>query len=335
MLGFPQLQGLFPAESAAGQADRMVNEVIARQSGVISRAQALAFGITDTVLRRRVNTGRWQRPYTQIYVTYSGPLSRDSWLWAAVLRCGPGTVLSHETAAELEGLLDGPARRSDRDIHLTVPTSRRVVPPPRVKRYYSNRVEEMRHPVREPPRTRVEETVVDLTQSARTLDDAMSWIARACGSRCTTAARIAAALAARPKLRWRTELRLAVDDAEKGAHSSLEMRYIRDIERAHRLPTAQRQVSVRRDGRRQFKDAEYEAYGVVVEIDGRASHPDDQRWRDLRRDNAVVADGGAPLRYGTADLTDRPCQVAAQLAQVLRFRGWTGTPVRCGPSCEL
>jgi hypothetical protein len=151
----------------------MVNEVIARQSGVISRAQALAFGITDTVLRRRVNTGRWQRPYTRIYVTYSGPLSRDSWLWAAVLRCGPGAVLSHETAAELEGLLDGPARRSDRDIHLTVPTSRRVVPPSRVNRYYSHRVEEMRHPVREPPRTRVEETVVDLTQSARTLDDAM------------------------------------------------------------------------------------------------------------------------------------------------------------------
>ena len=306
-------------------------ELISRQAGVITRAQALGCGMTDGELRARVSGGRWQRCYAGVYVAYSGPVSRNSQLWAALLRCGADAVLSHETAAELECLIDD----SSRVIHVTVPPTRRVAAPPGIRIHYSRRVGEARHPVREPARTRVEETVVDLTQTARTLDDAMGWIARACGRRRTTAERIAEAMRARGALRWRAELELAVDDAARGAHSLLEMRYIREVERAHGLPTAKRQVMVVRGERRQFKDAEYEEYGVVVEIDGRGAHPEELRWRDMRRDNAVVADGQAPLRYGTADITRRPCDVAAQLARVLKLGGWTGAPRPCGPDCTI
>jgi hypothetical protein len=51
--------------------------------------------------------------------------------------------------------------------------------------------------------------------------------------------------------------------------------------------------------------------------------------RDMRRDNAGAEEGVLTLRYGYADLTERPCQVAAQVAQVLRSRGWPGTMRKC------
>jgi Transcriptional regulator, AbiEi antitoxin len=312
-------------------------ELIARQAGAISRDQALRSGMSDTTLRERVRSGRWQRPYASVYVAYSGPITRVTRLWSAVLRCGPEAILSHQTAAELEGLISPPSSEDpQRVVHLTVPMKRRITPPPGVFRHYSaRRLDQMRHPVREPPRTRVEETVVDLTQSTRSLDDAVGWIARACGTRLTTADRIAQAMERRERLRWRPELRIALGDAASGTHSFLEVRYLRRVERAHGLPTASRQVKVRRDGRTEFKDAEYEPYGVVVEIDGEAAHPAERRRFDRHRDNAVIADGSAPLRYDTADLSERPCQVAAQLAQVLRLRGWTGTPKSCGPGCAV
>ena len=45
--------------------------------------------------------------------------------------------------------------------------------------------------------------------------------------------------------------------------------------------------------------------------------------------------GIVTLRYSWADVTQRPCQVAAQVAEVLQGRGWRGTPRPCGPTCVI
>ena len=71
---------------------------------------------------------------------------------------------------------------------------------------------------------------------------------------------------------------------------------------------------------------------TVVELDGRAAHPADEAFRDHRRDGAAVA-GDVVLRYGWRDVVDHPCQVAAEVAAVLQRRGWSGTPLPCGPRC--
>ncbi len=39
------------------------------------------------------------------------------------------------------------------------------------------------------------------------------------------------------------------------------------------------------------------------------------------------------LRYGWPDATEHCCRTAAEVAEVLRGRGWTGTVRRCGPAC--
>ncbi|HVB41862.1 MAG TPA: hypothetical protein VNF47_04050 [Streptosporangiaceae bacterium] len=41
------------------------------------------------------------------------------------------------------------------------------------------------------------------------------------------------------------------------------------------------------------------------------------------------------LRYNWADVTERPCGVAAEIAVVLQQHGWTARPRRCGPGCRL
>jgi very-short-patch-repair endonuclease len=137
----------------------------------------------------------------------------------------------------------------------------------------------------------------------------------------------------RKKVRWRGELSEAFADVDAGAHSVLEYRYMRYVERAHGLPRARRQVPASMREGTIHRDVLYREYGVAVELDGRAHHPGDLRWQDLRRDNAAAADGIITLRYGWADVARRPCEVAVQVSAVLRRRGWPGRPRPCGPSC--
>jgi very-short-patch-repair endonuclease len=294
------------------------------QDGVLNRTQVLAAGLTDEVIRARVRGGRWRALGRGVYVTFTGPMPRRSLLWAAVLQAGCGAMLSHQSAAEADGLTDTPSS----PIHVTVPARRRVDPIPGVRVYLCGRAEQKRDPLVEPPRTRVEETVLDLADAARSFDDAFGWVCRAVSGRFTTTQRLRAAMENRSRMGRRVGLEVALADVEQGVHSVLELLYLR-IERAHGLPRASRQARVVRGGRTQYRDCFYEAYRVVVELDGRVAHPDETAWRDMRRDNAGAEQGVLTLRYGYADLTERPCQVAAQVAVVLQSRGWTGTPRKC------
>jgi hypothetical protein len=87
--------------------------------------------------------------------------------------------------------------------------------------------------------------------------------------------------------------------------------------------------------RREYRDVLYEDFGLIVELDGRVAHPGDRRWMDVARDNAAAATGLITLRYGFIDLMRRPCLVAAQVASVLRIRGWQQSTRRCSPNCPL
>jgi hypothetical protein len=309
----------------------MWEEVAREQQGVLTRGQALAGGLTDAQIEARLRGGRWQRLFGGVYATHGGAPARRSILWAVVLRAGRGAVLSHETAAELAGLADLPARL----VHVTVPVDRRIARVPGAMVHISSRVDRARHPTRRPPQTRVEETVLDLTQQARSLDDALGWVATASGRRLTTAQRLLVAMDQRTKMRWRAELAAALGDVGSGCHSLLELRYLRDVERKHGLPLGTRQAITIRRGGRWYDDVRYGDYSTRVELDGRVAHPDDLRWRERRRDNAGTVAGDSVLRYGWADVTESPCAVAAEVATVLRHHGWAATPLPCGGHCMI
>jgi predicted transcriptional regulator of viral defense system len=309
-------------------------ELLAMQGRAIACRQGAGVGINPRAMRTRMSSGRWQRLQWGVYAAYSGEPARETMLWAALLRAGPGAVLSHQTAAERHGLIDGPSSL----ITITVPAAKHParVKIPGVVIHRSDTILRTTHPAMLPPCTRVEDTVLDLIQIAATFDDAYEWICRAIGRRLTTAERIRQAMDTRKKTRWRKELTLALADAGDGVLSLLEYRYVRRVERPHGLPAARRQARIRQRTGNRYLDNLYEEYGVCSELDGTAAHPADEQWRDKRRDNANAALGIVTLRFGVADLGSRRCETAAAVAAVLRLRGWPGTPHPCSrPGCSV
>ena len=307
---------------------------LAAQADAIASSQGASAGIAPHTMRNRASSGRWQRIQRGVYATYSGAPARETLLWGALLRAGPGAVLSHQTAAERHGLIDEPSPA----IIITVPASRS---PARTRIagvviHRSDAIVRTRHPVMLPPCTRVEDTVLDLIQVAPNFDDAYAWICRAIGRRRTTADRIRRAMDARKKMRWRRELAAALDNAADGALSVLEYRYVRRVERPHGLPAARRQARVRRHTGNRYLGNLYGEYSVCVELDGTAAHPADEQWRDKRRDNSNTLQGIVTLRFGFPDLADRQCETAHAVAALLRRRGWRGLPHPCSrPACAL
>jgi hypothetical protein len=307
----------------SGELPREYFRLIDRQDGVLAIGQALEAGMTAGYIRNQVRSGRWRVVHRGVYASFNGTASRPAELWGALLRAGADAVLSHETAAEVYGLSSGRSRL----IHLTVPhdsNPKRCGRIPGVVIHRSRSLELTRHPVLSPPRTRLEATVLDLIECARTLDEAYDWICRAIGRRLTTAARLLNALRARRRFRWRQQIELALGYAEGGALSFLEVRYRRGVERPHGIPTAKRQVQVRQATGNRYLDNLYQEHRACVEIDGAAAHPEDEQWRDKHRDRwNSVHEGIETIRVGVVDLWTQQarCETAADVAKWLTGRG--------------
>jgi hypothetical protein len=246
-------------------------------------------------------------------------------------------MLSHETAAELHGLIDAPQGGT---IHITVPPRRRPAQLRRVREIVIHRADRGQGPFVGPfvlPRTTIDDTVLDLGAAAPSFDSAYAWIARAVSRRLVTVGALRAALARRRRARWRKWLEDSFDESGAGVHSTLERRYVTDVARAHGLPAAQHQARRQLNGKTHYKDIWYPEYGIAVEIDGPAYHQNEQVPRDRDRDNANLAlDDVRTFRFGPVDVTARACETAAMVAVTLRRGGWQGSPRPCRRSaCPL
>lgn len=302
------------------------------QRGIVDRRQALDLGFSERRIQHRLATGKWQRVYEGVYATFSGTLSRDARLWAAVRRAGDGAMLSHQTAAEVQGVIDKPASG---DIHVTVATRRRPAQGKPVRGIVIHRSGQSfpQFPAGswKLPRTRIEDTVLDLVSAAETFEQGYAWIARAVSRDLVTIAMLRAAVDGRARVRWRAWLADALGETHDGVNSSLERRYVRDVERAHGLPAAQRQARRTLGGRTHYKDNWYAEYRVAVEIDGPAYHQGERAGADRDRDNLnLAADAAQTFRFGPVGVTERACESAVLVATTLRRNGWTGSPHPCG-----
>lgn len=306
-------------------------DLLEHQHGAVATRQLVALGFHPQFAEDRVQSRKWQRVHRGVYVAFTGPLPRLTQIWAAILRVGPGSVASHVTAAELDGLCD----QRDKRIHVTMPVSRRVRGQIRgVVVHYAHRLAESRHPSKNPPQTRITHTVLDLVDLSDRAAEVESWITAAVEKRLTTPDRLAEGLQRRKKIRWRPMLEAMLVDVAEGAHSPLELTFLRDVERAHGLPKGTRQSRVA-GNRVIWIDVDYEAYATRVELDGRLGHQMEGRFRDRRRDNRGVVGRLSTLRYGFVEAYGAPCDIAVELALVLRDRGWANTPRPCGLACRL
>ncbi|TDU90541.1 hypothetical protein EV138_4132 [Kribbella voronezhensis] len=307
--------------------DEGLDALIDAQNRIVSRVQLLAAGRTESELRRRLRRRSWQVVHPGVYATHNGPIGYEEHLLAALLYAGPEAAWSHYTPAEQLGLIkpDG-----DRPVHLTIPLHRRVRKRPNLKIHrvdrWSSRLASAT-PLRSAPAHAVLE-VVGLTGS---LDDAAAVVAEACQSGRVDPAEILRTLGDHRRHRHGRQLRAILRDVAAGSHSLLELRYLRDVERSHRLPAGIRQRQV--DG--EFTDIAYPDFGLVVELDGRFHLTPAKRWKDLDRDNRATLRAEATLRYGWLDITSRPCEAAVQVVQVLRRKVPRLAARTCGPSCPL
>jgi len=194
------------------------------------------------------------------------------------------------------------------------------------------------HPVLLPPRTRIEDTVLDLIEGLSDPADRYDLICRAIGGLLTTAPRLRRALEKRGRFRDRREAESALADAGQGALSNLERWYLRDVERRHKLPVATRQARFKVGGQSIYLDNLYEDYLVCVELDGTAAHPAGEQWRDKRRDRRnLAAEKIVTMRLGYLDLCTQEarCRTAGEVVGVLRDRGpWVGAGCRL-PGCPV
>ena len=291
----------------------------AEQGGVVAAEQLILLGFSLRSAERLVNQRSWARLATGVYHLGVGEPSWDGLAWAGVLLGGPRARLGFEAAGHLWKLVDEPPT----DITVLVPHGRPLADRGCwVFRQERPGARSARSPG-SPPRTTIEDTVVDLCSQAEA--HALPGLLTRAVQGNTTAQRILARVEDRARVSQRQLLRQVLGDVAQGAESPLELRYLNDVERPHGLPRAKRQVRSR--GGKEIRDLRYDDWATIVELDGRVHIAG--RFRDMERDNAALMGGDVTLRYGWPDVTERPCAVAWEVAALLIRRGWTGVPTRC------
>ncbi|NLG46421.1 type IV toxin-antitoxin system AbiEi family antitoxin domain-containing protein [Gordonia sp. (in: high G+C Gram-positive bacteria)] len=312
-----------------------LRDLVRRQDGVVSRTQVLAAGLDSAFIRRMTRRGWWVPVYPGVYLTHTGTPTRRQRSWCAILDAAPA-ALSHHSAIEAVGTPRDDRARSGEPIHIVVDAGRRVTRRPGVVVHYSSHMAAHVLLHSYPPRVRLEEAVLDVAASAGDELAAIAVLADVVQARLTTADRLLEALERRCRLPRRTFLRGVLEDVRSGACSVLEHRYLTRVERAHGLPTPERQAPTG-VGRSGFRDLDYPSLRLVIELDGRLHHDDARaRDRDMDRDlDAAAFAERRTLRLGWGQVVVRSCVTAGKVALAMTRRGWSGTPRRCSSNCAI
>ena len=79
------------------------------------------------------------------------------------------------------------------------------------------------------------------------------------------------------------------------------------------------------NGRVGYRDREYDPWGVIIELDGKKSHPGERRGQDNARDRQASVGRKETLRYGWPEVKYEACKSATEVIWVL----WRVPAGRC------
>jgi len=264
----------------------------------------------------RLESGRWERLHPAVYRLAGARATPRQALVTACLRGGPGTTVSHRSAAALHGLPGGAA-----GVEITVPRGR-VLRDPSILAHRTG------------PLPGVDVTAVDgipVTTVARTLVDLAAVLRPEALEEALDSA-LSAGRVPRPRLAWRLgEL------AAKGRPGAEVLRSLLDArEPAAPVPASVLETrlgrvlagpglaapvwghEVRAGGRLAVLDCAYPQVRLAVEADGWQTHSGRARWEDdLARQNALVAAGWTVLRFPWSVIDQDPGQVRREVAATL------------------
>jgi Transcriptional regulator, AbiEi antitoxin len=291
-----------------------------RQAGVLSRAQLISFGLCDSQVARLVRQQALRRLDRGVYILGVLEPIWHQYAWAAVMLGGESARLIGASAAVFEGLV-APVL----PIHLSVDVRSGLASRPWLTVFRQRPSSRPSGSLASPPRTLIEDTLLDLCAAA-TDDAAVIGFITLSVPRLTSPRRLRRALERRSRIAHRALISDIVAETAVGVESPLEYRWIKHVERPHRLPAPTRPY---RTPSGAVADGAYEEFRVLLELDGRRYHDGERRFRDWRRDNLSSEDDWLTLRYGWHDAVVQACETAGNVYRVLRRRGYTGQFGRC------
>jgi very-short-patch-repair endonuclease len=285
------------------------------QHGVVARRQLVELGIGPGAIAHRIATQRLHRLYAGVYAVGHLRLGREGRWLAAVLACGPESVLSHRSAAELWGLL-GPSRGAP---DVTTPKRTRTGVEP-IRLHRARRLD---------PAEVTVESGIPVTSVARTLVDLAEVLAPDRLGRAVHEAEhlrlldlraVDAALGRVPGRQRAGALRRELEQRRPVStiRSELERRFL-DLCRAGDLPEPEMNSHLEVDGQLIEVDALWRDQGLVVELDGRAAHATARAFEaDRARDAALTARGMRVVRLTWRRIAHEPGEVLGLLRTLLR-----------------
>ncbi|MEU6700812.1 DUF559 domain-containing protein [Pseudonocardia sp. NPDC046786] len=277
-------------------------ELLTRQAGVLSRAQALRCGVGARTVARRRATGAWTELFPGVYLVSGHRLSAEARIRAVSLWAGDRCTLHGPSAAFWHGMLSGlPA-----PLTVTVPRTLRRPARPGVRLRHKDLPADDRVVVRQ---VRVTSAALTVLETAAVREDGAAFLDRAL-QRHVSPAQLAGAhhraLGGHGMGRAGRLLVGAMDRADSAAERRL-VALLRDAGLAAGL------VRGMAFGRWTV-DLAFPGERVAIEVDGWAWHVDSERFRtDRRKQNALVAAGWTVLRFTWADIHDRPGRTVAAI----------------------
>jgi very-short-patch-repair endonuclease len=267
--------------------DRAVAQIAARQHGVVHVSQLLAAGVDHSAIQRRVRARRLHRIHRGVYaVGHPGLSSRGRWK-AATLTLGAKAVLSHQSAAELWGML----RVRGGYPHVTVPGAGDRPKRDKILTHRSATLTGTQTTIRDG---------IPVTTPQRTLDD----LARVLEQRLVRAARRQAEF---------DRLPLGATHTSDRTRSELERDFLR-LCRRHRLPPPDVNAKLGP----YTVDFLWRPQRLIVEVDGYPAHSGSQAFRDDRvRDARLAIAGYRVQRIADWQLAHEPLEVVKTVRVLL------------------
>ncbi|HEU5003897.1 MAG TPA: hypothetical protein VFW71_14135 [Actinomycetota bacterium] len=298
--------------------DRAIVRLAEVQYGVVSRTQVKELGAQRGFIQCRLDRGLWVPAQEGVYRMVSAQVTTRQKLMAACLACGKDAVVSHYAAMWLFGL---PGGRTVPEV--TVPRAGPRYTPAGVVVHTTTKLEAADRVLIDAvlPATNPARILVDM--SGVLAEDALDVLADAILSR---------DLARHSRIAWRLEvlgrkglrglqtLRALMEarSDEGGVPASVLESMFRPIVRDIPQPTFNHRVVAGKDRR---LDADWEDVSMFCELDGWDNHSGRARFQDdIDRQNALILQDRAVLRYTHKDLTERPQVVRTQVVTLGRGR---------------
>lgn len=295
---------------------REVAAVAGSQLGLVTRGQLRGLGFSDAGISRAVAWGQLHPVFHAVYRVGHRNRNPHARLLAATMACGPGTVVSHGTAAWLLGLWD----ERPPQVNVIAPVEagrkirgikRRFVPPP------TGREILVRAGV---PTTSAARAIVDCA-GILTVRELGKMIEQAAVRKALHVGAIDAVLDGPRRKNARRLLRLLEPwrRYKPGIHlrSRMEAKLL-PLLTEKGLPIPETNAKLRVGGDSFEIDFLWRRQKLVVETDGGRYHDNPAAGaRDSHRNRALIKAGYAIPRLGWEDLRDRPGQAMDEIAHLL------------------